>query len=235
MIDCECRGGHGPPRLVAVTGGPGGGKTSLLDVLSRSLCEHVALLPESASLLYSGGFPRRETAPARAAGQRCIFRIQRELEWIVAEEARAGIALCDRGTLDGLAYWQSDEDSFWREMGARREEELARYSAVIHLRTPLAGYNHQNPLRTETGAEALALDRRVELAWAGHPRRHFIAASDDFLTKVTHALEVVRGELPECCRRHPVRVPNGDEEDARVSRSAASCAGPPGERSRHAS
>ena len=207
MLDCDCTASHGPPRLVAVTGGPGAGKTALLDVLSRSLCRHVAVLPESASLLYRGGFPRRPTAAAREAAQRCIFRVQRELEWLVEREGQSGLALCDRGTLDGLAYWPGSEQAFWEQMGTDRERELSRYAAVVHLRTPRVGYNHENPLRIESADEALALDLRIEAVWAGHPRRYVIDASDDFLNKVGRALAVVRAEIPPCCLRQPTSKP----------------------------
>jgi predicted ATPase len=200
---CECSASHGPCRLIAITGGPSAGKTTLLDVMGRSLCKHVAVLPEAASLLYRGGFPRRPSEAARFAAQRCIFRIQRELEWLASAERQVGIALCDRGTLDGLAYWPGSEASFWGEAGTTRAAELSRYEAVIHLRTPRAGYSQANPLRVESNEEAVALDLRVEDAWAGHPRRHFIDSAVDFVEKATRAIDVVRAELPECCRGHP--------------------------------
>ena len=62
---------------------------------------------------------------------------------------------------------------------------LVRYDAVIHLRTPTVelGYNHQNPLRTESAARAREVDALILQAWDGHPRRWLIESSADFLDK----------------------------------------------------
>ena len=75
----------------------------------------------------------------------------RFLKLLAITGSAGALILCDRGTLDGLAYWPEAEESFWAELGSSRSAELARYAAVIHLRTPPAerGYNHQNPLRTD--------------------------------------------------------------------------------------
>ena len=83
---------------------------------------------------------------------------------------------------------------------------MSRYDAVVHLRTPTGsgGYNHQNPVRIESAEEAADIDTRIARAWESHPRRFFVEASSDFLDKAARALDILRGELPECCRRHVV-------------------------------
>jgi predicted ATPase len=190
-------------KLVVVTGGPGAGKTALLEMVRRNFCAHCAVLPEAASIVFGGGFPRRSTDVARRAAQRAIFHVQVELEHLVQEERAAAVTLCDRGTLDGYAYWPGDAESFWRDLGISREEQLARYHAVIHLRTPpAASYNHENPLRIESAREAAALDERIAAAWRGHPRVFFVDHAPQFLDKVARALELIRREIPECCRAH---------------------------------
>ena len=139
-------------------------------------------------------------ACARAC-QRAIFHVQSELERLSLAEPRGGMVLCDRGTLDGLAYWPDDEASFFAEVGSTKERELAKYAAVIHLRTPEpASYNHDNPFRIESAAEAHRIDEAIERAWAGHPRRYFVKSADGFMEKATRALDCIRAELPECCR-----------------------------------
>jgi predicted ATPase len=200
---CRCALESHPCKLVVVTGGPGAGKTALLEMVRRHFCEHVAVLPESASIVFGGGFPRRATDSARRAAQRAIFRVQVELERMVQEEHTAAVALCDRGTVDGLAYWPGDPESFWRAHDTSRDEQLAHYHAVIHLRTPAAAdYNHENPLRIETAREAAALDERIAAAWRGHPRVFFVDHAPQFLDKVAHALELIRHEIPDCCQAH---------------------------------
>jgi predicted ATPase len=201
---CECKAVHKRKRIV-LTGGPGAGKTALLELVRQSFCSHVKILPESASIVFGGGFPRVDDPPVRRAAQRAIFHIQRELESI-GDSHNPAIVLCDRGTIDGLAYWPGAADEFWSSVGTTPEAELARYDAVIHLRTPALehGYNHQNPLRTESAAIAAEVDARIALAWATHPRRFVVESSADFLDKAARALEILRRELPACCRQHVV-------------------------------
>jgi predicted ATPase len=201
-MSCTCWATTHDCGLIVVTGGPGAGKTALLEIVRRNFCEHVAILPEAASIIYGGGFPRKPGDIARRAGQRAIFHTQCELERLTIEEQNAAVALCDRGTLDGLAYWPGDPAPFWREVRSSREAQLARYRAVIHLRTPPAGeYNHRNHLRTESAHEAAEIDERIAAAWQGHPRVYFVDHAQKFIDKVGRALEIIREELPTCCRR----------------------------------
>lgn len=197
---CECGSPH-PRRRIVLTGGPGAGKTAVLEVVRQSFCRHVRVLPESAGILFGGGFPREDRPEARRAGQRAIYYTQRELEAIADADGDV-ITLCDRGTVDGAAYWPGPAD-FWAAVGTTRAEQLQRYDAVIHLRTPSPahGYNHVNPLRVESAAEATAIDERILAAWEGHPRRIVLEATPDFLTKASRALAAIAGELPACCGR----------------------------------
>ena len=198
MIRCECAGIH-QPRRVVLTGGPGAGKTAALEVIRQAFCEHVIVLPEAAGILFRGGFPRTQHPEHRRAAQRAIYYVQRELEAATAA-VQPAVILCDRGTVDGRAYWPGPDD-FWPQVGTRLEAELSRYDVVIHLRTPPDGaYNFSNPLRRESPAEARAIDDLIVQAWEKHPRRLIIEAESDFLTKVAKAIEVVKGEVPACCR-----------------------------------
>jgi predicted ATPase len=205
MKPCECREPH-ERRRVVLTGGPGAGKTAVLELIRHSFCEHVKILPESASIVFGGGFPRGGTELMLKAAQRAIFYVQRELE-AAADAENPAIVLCDRGTIDGGAYWPGGED-LWASVGTTLEEQLRRYDAAIHLRTPTGagGYDHQNPLRIESAAEAADIDTRIAHAWERHPRRFFVEPSSDFLDKAACALDILRGELPECCRHHVVPI-----------------------------
>jgi predicted ATPase len=188
-------------RRIVLTGGPGAGKTAVLEMARRSLCEHAVVLPESASVVFGGGFPREKRVGTAAAAQRAIFHVQRELETSLDDRDEVALVLCDRGTLDGLAYWPRAEADFWRELGTTREENLARYDLVIHLRPPPEGDGyHGSTLRTETAAEAADIDLRIETAWDGHPRRVFIDSTHDFIEKLARVLVLIGGELPEPCR-----------------------------------
>jgi len=196
---CGCTAPHDGRRVV-LTGGPGAGKSAVLELVRLFFCAHVRTLPEAAGIVFGGGFPRNGPLGVHQAAQRAIYHVQRELEATAAGE-NAAIVLCDRGTVDSSAYWRGDGD-LWTSVGAERERELARYAAVIHLRTPTepGEYTHDNPLRIESLQEARQIDGRIARAWAGHPNLHEIPATRDFLSKAAHALRHLRDELPECCR-----------------------------------
>jgi predicted ATPase len=198
--DCKCDYQH-PPRFIVVTGGPGAGKTAVLEVAQRHFCKHIEVLPESASMLFRGGFPRTNTRAGRRAVQRAIFRVQRELEGLAVAESGAAVVLCDRGTLDGLAYWPDQPESFFGELETTEAQELIRYDAVIHLRTPSAanGYDHSNPLRLETAAEAIAIDDRIAEVWKNHPRVLVVPSDGDFVAKTTRAIAAIAGEVSRWC------------------------------------
>jgi predicted ATPase len=202
-VTCSCTSEHSPRRIV-VTGGPGAGKTALLELLRHAVCRHVHILPESAGVVFGGGFPREEDPACRRASQRAIFHVQRELE-VVGDAHRPAIVLCDRGTVDGVAYWPGDPADFWASVHTDPRRELGRYGAVIHLRTPPPGrgYNHRNPLRTESPEAAAEIDERILQAWSDHPRRFVIESSPRFVDKAVQALEILHAELPECCAHAP--------------------------------
>lgn len=189
-----------PPRIV-LTGGPGAGKTAILEVVKRTLCPHVAVAPESASILFSGGFPREAGDAAARAAQRAIFHVQMELETLLDAKPGVELVVCDRGTIDSLAYWPGSPASFFDEVGTTEAALLARYSVVIHLEPPAAGHGyHRNGVRLESAAEAAAIDARIVAAWSKHPRRHSVPSMPRFLDKAQRVLSLIEAELPETCR-----------------------------------
>jgi predicted ATPase len=209
MKPCDCRLLHRSRRVV-LTGGPGAGKTAVLELIRLFFCEHVKTLPEAAGIVFGGRFPRSDRPPLRQSAQRAIYHIQRELE-SVAETDDAAVVLCDRGTIDCAAYWLGDGDLF-SSVGTTRAQELGRYDAVIHLRTPTSprDYNRDNPLRLESMEEASAIDVRIAAEWSDHPRRFIVEPTEDFLHKAAQALALLRDEVPECCRHHVRRFSWGD-------------------------
>lgn len=208
---CRCRKARHTPKLVVLTGGPGGGKTAVLEMARRYFCQHVAIAPEAASIVFGGGFPRSQTTNGRRAAQQAIFHVQNSLETIALENRRAAVVLCDRGTLDGLAYWPGSRQSFLTEFGINIEDELKRYSAVVHVEVPALEWGYErNRIRGESVSQARKIDERVRAAWRGHPRVMTVSARAGFLDKLASAIELLRSELPLCCQTHlralPTRV-----------------------------
>lgn len=180
---------------IVVTGGPGGGKSTAAELFRRELGERVVVVPESATLLFGGGFPRHPTPLAREAAQRAIFHVQRNLEDVQAAAYPERILLCDRGTIDGAAYWPEQHGDFFAAMGTSLEAELARYDGVIFLESAAAG-GHSieggNPTRVETNPEAARLDVALRAVWQRHPRFVFIPNHRSFFAKLQQGLDALR-------------------------------------------
>jgi predicted ATPase len=183
--------------FIALTGGPGAGKTAVIEAARQIFGHSVAILPEAASIVYAGGFPRRGTPANKRAAQRVIASVQQELERLTLEEGTTSVAICDRAMADGAAYWPEGPDAFYDAIGLSREEVFRRYSTVIHLHTPSAsmGYDQSNPMRTETADEAALLDRRIQHIWHGHPNRLVVPATETFTEKLEHVTSLIRSEL----------------------------------------
>jgi predicted ATPase len=183
-----------PPARIVLTGGPGGGKTTAADLFCREIGEGVALVPEAATMLFTGGFPRVDTPAAVRAAQAAIFHVQRNHEDVYAALYPGRILLCDRGTVDGAAYWPGDVDDFFAGLGTSLADELARYDAVVFFETAAAGGHDivsANSARIETASEAVRLDQRLRQIWSSHPRFHPVAHNPSFFQKITAGLVAI--------------------------------------------
>lgn len=178
-------------KRIVVTGGPGGGKSTAVELFRRELGERVIVVPESATMLFAGGFPRHQNANAQEAAQRAIFHVQRNLEDVQAAAYPQRLLLCDRGTVDGAAYWPGAPDHYFKAMGTTFAAELARYDGVIFFESAAAG-GHSieggNPARTETNAEAARLDLALQAIWKQHPRYAFIRNERSFFAKLQQGI-----------------------------------------------
>lgn len=188
-------------KLIVITGGPGAGKTAVLEMAKKILNPKGIILPEAASIIFGGGFWRLPSLSAQTAAQTAIFHVQNELENLVCEEKKWQMGLCDRGTLDGLAYWPKSEELFFVMGNTSMEKELEKYHAVIHLRSPSdhLGYNHENPLRTESAKQSKVIDEKIASIWKKHPRYIQVMSEKNFFTKAEAALEIISYYQLECC------------------------------------
>lgn len=181
---------------IAITGGPSGGKTTLIEALKKEFGQKVKVVPEAASILYKGGFPRVKSYDGYFHAQKAIYETQKELEALRVKTNPEQLIVCDRGSLDALAYWPDTEEHFYKTVGTSRAFELARYQWIIHLDTATEpDYDTSNPVRTEDFHEALLLNEKIKKSWEGHPQRFIITAENDFFSKMKKATSVIEAIL----------------------------------------
>ncbi len=191
---------------IALTGGPGGGKTTAADLFRRELGDAVILVPEAATLLFGGGFPRRSDAASCRATQSAIFSVQRALEDIQSASWPERILLCDRGTIDGAAYWPAEDGGalgFFTSAGTTLEAELARYDAVIFFQSAATGgmsIDGGNPVRSESQREAALLDDKLLALWSQHERFVLVPHKASFFKKITFGLAAIESIVAQLRR-----------------------------------
>ena len=193
-VTMESRAEHQRPAnpfRVVLTGGPGGGKTTAADLFRREIGDRVIVVPEAATLLFAGGFPRPTQSGAQRSAQCAIYQVQRGLEDIQATQYPDRILLCDRGTVDGGAYWPDGAADFYDTVGSTHEDELARYDAVLFFETAALGdhgFESENRYRTESQQQAIELDHRLRALWSPHPHFTVIPHTASFFRKMTIGL-----------------------------------------------
>lgn len=196
---------------IAITGGPCAGKSTFL-AKARQWLENrglrVAVLAESATDLITGGLTpwnewlnpidfQRAVLERSLSGEEIYYRYLKRLK----TDQRL-VLLCDRGTLDGIAYAGREGflealEGLGLDLHALRE----RYKAVIHLVTAADGAPEHytlanNEARTETPEQALALDRATQNAWLGHQHLAIIDNSaGTFQRKMERALTALARTL----------------------------------------
>lgn len=187
-------------RRIAITGGPGAGKTTLWRALVSAYPDRVLAVPEVATLMFQHVFPSVQSEHERHAVQRAIFAVQHNLERFYENRLAPGqLLLCDRGTPDGGGYWPAGHEAFFEAMSTRWQDELERYDAVLFLETAAAqglSIAEGNAIRIEDQPAACAIDRRLRDVWSAHRQFTFIPCRPDFSAKIAdgyRALQAVIG------------------------------------------
>ena len=186
-------------KRIALTGGPNGGKTTALSVLKETFGSKVEIVPEAATLIFSGGFPRKDGSRAHVeAAQRIIFYTTQQMEELALKTSPADLIICDRGTVDAAVYWPDGIDAFFADMGTTLEAQLARYDAVIHLSPPLRAEFYQSThVRTESLEEAAAIDRKILKIWEKHPNRMVLPSMEHFFQKAGIIKNFIETLIPQ--------------------------------------
>jgi hypothetical protein len=164
-------------KRVVLTGGPGGGKTALIQELAEDPAwrGRFLVLPEAIFVAGRVGISARERL-----FQRLMVETQCALEDVLSRilnPTDPRVVLCHRGTLDPLAYWLDrgwPEDEFFTFTRMNRAEHYHRYQSVIHLVTAADGAETHyrrwpEAHRPESVEQAVRIDRLLQEVWSGHP------------------------------------------------------------------
>lgn len=193
--------------VIAVTGGPSGGKTSFM-AKARCYLEdhgfHVVDLCESATQLIPAGF-----SPDPAAWQDpldfqdMVVQLSLNHEQLYREyigrlvTSKKKVILTDRGILDGMAYVGRE-----KFLALLERYDLAfgtlhgRYDAVIHLVSAAEGaeafYTTEgHTARYENAELARVRDEATRKAWRGHPHVAIIDNRTGFDEKMQRSLSAL--------------------------------------------
>jgi len=203
---------------VVLTGGPCAGKTRCLHAIRARFGDRVVTVPETATLLLDSGFPPpgHERIPCPVyewipAFQTAILSIQQQVEESferLARSCRVRLIVCDRGVLDGAAYWLGGREAFLQHFGLALEDCFARYRSVVHLQSLAESHpelygTEGNASRFEGLADALGVERAVRAAWDGHPGLTVIAGEMDPQAKIGRVLQHIEALLTAIGNRPP--------------------------------
>lgn len=181
-------------RKIALTGGPGGGKSTASELFKLEYKDFISLVPEVATLLFKGGYPRVDSPLVIENIQKSIFHVQNNLEDTYTTLFPHHTLLCDRGTVDGGAYWPQGPDDFFKTMGTTLKAELNRYDAVIFFETAAAGglaIDLGNHVRNEDQRKAIEIDLRLKALWSQHPNFVYIKNEPSFLQKILAGIKAM--------------------------------------------
>lgn len=181
-------------KKIALSGGPGGGKSTAAELFKLEYKDFISLVPEVATLLFRGGYPRVDSPLVIESIQKSIFHVQNNLEDTYANLFPHHTLLCDRGTVDGGGYWPHGPDDFYKTMGTTLESELASYDAVIFFETAAAGgftIDLGNPVRNEDQKKAIEIDLKLKSLWSQHPNFIYIKNEPSFLKKIMSGIKAM--------------------------------------------
>ncbi len=188
-------------KKIAFTGGPNSGKSSIIKIAKQVFGRKVEIAPEAATILWGGGYPRKDDSPIHVEqAQKIIYHMIGELEELVEKTSDCEIILCDRFSLDGFAFWPSGLDGFLKTNGnSSVKKEFAKYDAVIYLPSPTDEkcYCNNNNTRTEDVKESLAIDKRIYDVCKKHHNFYKIENPNDYKSKTEQVLKILAEILKE--------------------------------------
>jgi len=191
---------------LALTGGPCGGKSTMMRMLNKSLEENgyaFYCAPEVPTILISGGaaYPGHDGGQKLIEFETALIKLQLQMEdsflQIAATSDKPSIVIMDRGLLDISAYLPPEQ---WAQVlaanGLDEAVLAARYDMVLHLVTAADGAEKfyttdNNQARTETAEQARELDKKMQQSWASHGNVTVVDNSTSFDQKCQRCVDAI--------------------------------------------
>jgi CYTH domain-containing protein/thymidylate kinase len=193
---------NNPVFMIAVTGGPCGGKSTFLAKVYEWLQGfgiQAILVSETATELISAGITPSLIGIENFEEMLIGYQLQREETYLSAGKKiiknHPVAILCDRGAMDCAAYIEKGVFlEISQKLGHSFKDLMNRYKMVVHLTTAAIGaeefYTLQNnSARSESIEEARILDGKTQQAWLGHPHHIIIDNRTGFDAKMLRALQ----------------------------------------------
>ena len=217
---------------IVLTGGPCAGKTSVVERFGRIAKAipnlKVILSKEAATILKHSGIDFMTCGGGSVFQERIIdWQLNAEetayiaaLNYVAMHPEHTVIILCDRGIMDGEAYYNTPEDfeAVLNAKGLDKQMMYARYDAVICMRSAAIGAPEfyttaDGTPRDETVEEAAKLDKKCCAAWRNHKNYFEIDNTFQFYPKMDKAiatiLKIAGLDVPKkICKRYLIQMPN---------------------------
>jgi hypothetical protein len=197
--------------FIVLTGGPCSGKSDILKALGMHFLNDIVCMPEvSETLLSSGIVPIPNAYPGWQKDFQdmiCPMQLKGEHMWMsLARSQGKSIVVCDRGALDGAAYWKGGQSKFCEDFKLGSPNDVfSRYLKVIHLRSlVVTDKDAFEELRTkksnrfETTEKTVELENTTLMAWDGHKDRPIINGEKKFTDKILAVIKHIESVLSFC-------------------------------------
>lgn len=195
-------------KRVVLTGGPGSGKTTVLESIIKvfeSQGVKVVVVPETATEIITAGIRGFGDDPIDMVDfQELIMRLQLAKEDVYDRAAdmyekqypdKDILIVYDRGTIDNTAYINKEEfeDVLSRLNNVKSFSELMnKYDLVLNLVGKREFYTTENnKARSEDADTALALGENTLRSWFGHEKIKIVLPRDEMSEKINEALNYI--------------------------------------------
>ena len=203
------KGNDSMVKKIVLTGGPGSGKTSVLEYINKIYSGEgykVVIVSETATDLMNSGITFKDGTISLLDFQELVMRLQLAKEEVVDRMIEQSdnekiIVIYDRGTIDNSAYINEKE---FNEVLARLNnvktfaDLMNKYDLVINLVSSKHFYTTENnKARSESASDALKLGETTLKCWLGHKKLKIVMPKETISEKINEVLNVINGVLDE--------------------------------------